>query len=175
MRLTVTSLEDRSVPHAGFGFGGFAGLGHGLGRLLNANPTDVSKLLTDVQSIINRQVPASALGALLTDTQTLATSAAGVSTTAQTDATTLVTTVSNAATDGQVSRQELFDIRSAAQKVFRDLRDTDNAIPQSQITAVRQDLRSLRQSFAPTADDRSLIRNDLQTIWQDLHGTFVGK
>jgi hypothetical protein len=173
MRLTVTSLEDRTVPHAGFG--GLGGLGHGLGRLLNADPTDVNKLLTDVQAIINRQVPAPQLGTLLADAQTLAGSAAGVSAAAQTDGTTLVNTVTTVANGTQVSRQQLSDIQSAAQTLFRDLRHTTNTVPQAQVSAVKQDLRSLRQAFAPTADDRNLIRSDLRTIWQDLHGTFVGK
>src|SRR4051794_5337544 len=170
MRLTVTSLEDRSVPHAGFG-----GLVQGLGRVLNANRTDVNELVTDVQSIINRQVPATQLGTLLTDVQALATSGAGVSTTAQTDATALVTAVTNAGSDGQVSRQERFDVQAAAEKLFRDLRRTTNTVPQGQITAVRQDLRTLNQAFRPTADDRGLIGSDIRTILQDLHGVFVGK
>jgi hypothetical protein len=167
MQLMVTKLEDRSVPA---GFGGFA-LG-GLGRLLNsANPTDLNKLLTDVQTIINRQVPASQFTTLLGDAQTLA---AVVPTAAQTDANALVTTIQNAESDGQITRQENFDIQSAAQKVFKDLRGTST--PQTTVTPIRQDLRSLAQAFAPTSADISLIRADLKAIFQNslFHGAHVG-
>jgi hypothetical protein len=160
MALKVTQLEDRSVP-AAFGGLGF-GLGHGLGRLLNtANPTDLNKLLTDVQGIINRQVPATQFTTLLSDAQALATAAPAA---AKTDAAKLVTTIQTAETDGQISRQESFDIQAAAQKVFVDLHGTGTAKAVTQ--PIRQDLKALNQAFAPTASDRSLIRGDVKTILQ---------
>jgi hypothetical protein len=161
MPLKVTQLEDRCVP-AGFGGFGF-GFGHGLGRILNsANPTDLNKLLTDVQGIINRQVAASQFTTLLSDAQTLATN---VPAAAQPAATTLVTTIQTSETDGQITRQEKFDIQAAAQTVFVDLHGTGTARTVTQ--PIRQDLRALNQAFAPTAADRSLIRGDIKTIWQN--------
>jgi hypothetical protein len=166
MRLLVTSLEDRSVPSAGFGLD----LGH-LGRFLSkANPADVQQLQTDVQAILNRQLPATQFPTLLSDAQALA---ASVPTGAQATATAYATAISTAVAEGQVSRQEAFGIEMAGQTALRSARRND--VPRAALTPIRQDLRSLEQAFRPTKDDFTTIRNDLRTIRQDVfHGAFVG-
>jgi hypothetical protein len=147
-------LEDRTVP---------AALGHGLEHVLNsANPADLTKLLIDVQGIINRQLPVAQFATLSSDAKTLA---AAVPTAAKTDANKLVTEIQTASTDGQITRQEKFDIDAAAQKVFNDLRGTGT--PKSVTQALRQDLKALDQAFAPTAADRTFVRTDIKTILQD--------
>ena len=157
MRLTVTSLEDRTVPAA------LGGLSQSLGHLLtNANPTDVNKLLTDVQSIVNRQEPATQFPTLLSDAQALA---AAAPTAAKTAANNLVTTIQTAEADGQITRQEEFNIRSAAQTVLKDVQH--NSTTKSEVKALNKDMGTLQKAFKLMAADRNLIRSDIKAIKSD--------